>query len=81
MSEYLSSKQWGQIIAKAWKDPEFKTLLESDPTAAIHQFASENGGHCGDLMSVPERPANLSDEQVNKIANGDEHLQMMFYCC
>jgi len=74
MADYLTSKQWGQVFAHAWKDPEFKVLLEKDPTEAIKQISHKVGwGDSHALSEVPARPADMSDEQVDRIANEIQH--------
>ena len=37
----VSNEDWGRIHARAWKDPVFRDLLESDPTAALKQYGRE----------------------------------------
>jgi len=39
----LTKDDWVEIHAKAWKDPKFRYLLETDPTAAIKSWAQEVG--------------------------------------
>jgi hypothetical protein len=39
----LTSDDWTNIHAKAWSDPKFRDLLETDPTKAIHEWAKERG--------------------------------------
>jgi hypothetical protein len=34
----LTNLDWGKIHAKAWKEPEFRTLLETNPTGAIREY-------------------------------------------
>ena len=43
MADELTSKDWGKIHAKAWLDPDFRYLLETDPTKAIRQYGKEVG--------------------------------------
>jgi hypothetical protein len=38
----LVKDDWEKIHAKAWRDPDFRFLLETDPTAAIKCWANEN---------------------------------------
>lgn len=37
----LTKDDWVEIHAKAWKDPKFRLLLETDPTAAIKGWAHD----------------------------------------
>ncbi len=53
---HITPKDWGKIHAKAWRDPAFKQLLETDPTAAIRQYETEAGVKFGRMVSVPPRP-------------------------
>jgi hypothetical protein len=34
----LTNVDWGKLHAKAWREPAFRDLLESDPTEAIKQY-------------------------------------------
>lgn len=36
----ITGDDWGEIHAKAWRDPDFKRLLETDPTAAIRLYGN-----------------------------------------
>ena len=38
-----TNKEWGKIHAKAWRDPEFRKLLEQDPKKAMAQYGKEVG--------------------------------------
>lgn len=57
----LTEEDWGKIHAKVWTDPHFRTLLETDPTAAIKQYAHEAGKTIHKIVTVPERPPGISD--------------------
>ena len=39
----LTNKDWGKIHAKAWTDPKYRKLLETDPTKAIKAYGKEVG--------------------------------------
>jgi len=43
----LSDEDWGKIHAKAWLDPEYRKLLESDPTKAIREYEKSIGKPSG----------------------------------
>ena len=36
-------EDWGKIHAMAWKDSEYKSLLESDPRAALDKYCESEG--------------------------------------
>ena len=37
----INGVQWARIWAKAWKDPTFKDLLQTNPLEAARQFRAE----------------------------------------
>ncbi|MGZ3391023.1 MAG: hypothetical protein ACXVCF_15700 [Isosphaeraceae bacterium] len=39
----LTNVDWGKIHAKAWREEEFRRLLETDPTKAVRDYAQQNG--------------------------------------
>jgi hypothetical protein len=51
-----TKKDWGQIHAKAWRDPEFRKLLETDPSKAVGAYAKETGKSFDRLMKIAPRP-------------------------
>jgi hypothetical protein len=74
------------LIEKCWKDPEFKRKVISDPKGMLEQhtgqrlppgvkiFIHEEDGNTLHL-SIPPAPANLaelSDEDLEKVAGGTE---------
>jgi hypothetical protein len=62
----VTNEDWGKIHAKAWKDPEFRKKLESDPTAAIHQYGKENGKTFTKLVRTPEKPHGADEAHLHK---------------
>jgi len=66
---YLTKHQWGQIIAEAWLDEDFKEALEENPEAAIKK---RFGFRFDRLLKVPPRPANLTDEQLDELRQTDD---------
>lgn len=68
-----NGSDWGRIHAKAWTDPAYHKLLESDPTAAIQQYAKESGRSFDKFMSVGAKPSDISDEHLKKVVSGDAH--------
>ena len=39
--ELFQQKQWGQIVAKAWADADFKARLVADPQAVLREHGIE----------------------------------------
>ena len=69
MSEQPSIKElWARAIAKAWQDPEYKAKLEHDPTDEITKLAG--GVELERILVVPDRPPDLTDEQLNALSQG-----------
>ena len=56
MADELTNKDWGKIHAKAWLDPEFRNLLETDPTKAIKQYGKEVGKTFDKIVKVRAPP-------------------------
>ena len=52
-STAITEADLAQVYAKAWVDEEFRTLLETDPTAALKQYAAENGLEWTKLVKLP----------------------------
>ena len=65
MSE-ISNEEWGKIHAKAWRDPKFRALLESDPTAAIKQYGKEVGKLYTKIVKLEARPPDVSDADLDQ---------------
>lgn len=70
MASYITSKQWARIIAKAWLDDNFKSLLETDPKAAIDTVRDDIGINADAIFPAPSRPGDLSDDQIEDIIAG-----------
>ena len=73
----LGAHIWGRIYAEAWKDPTFKTQLETDPTAAVHDFCKRHNIQLKPgtrLIRVSERPKDLTDEQLTSVQGGQHPL-------
>ncbi len=75
------ARTYGQVIARAWSDPEFAERLKNDPAAALAEagvdipegtkvtscFAAENEV----VVLVPAKPSEeLSDEALEAMAGG-----------
>ena len=74
--DHINDEEWGRMVAHAWINPEFKSLLESDPAAAARKFGIEKPV----VFQVPPRPAGFDDDQVQRIANGDESHNVRMSC-
>ena len=79
MDKYLTPKEWGQVIAKAWSDSNFKSQLESDPVSAV----KKNFNFSFDfLFKTPGKPDDLSDQQLSAVADGQSMaLATPITCC
>jgi hypothetical protein len=61
-----SKADWGKIHAKAWKDPKFRKLLETDPTKAVKQYGAEAGKTFDKIVKVAPKPKGVSDDKLHK---------------
>jgi hypothetical protein len=48
----LTSQDWAAIHKKVWEDDSYRSLFESDPTAAVKQYAAENGKTINKIVNV-----------------------------
>jgi hypothetical protein len=72
---YLSSDNWGRILARAWLDEEFRKAFEADPRAALRELMPEmNIDEISVLIPLPPRPPNLSAEEIENIIVNREQL-------
>ncbi|HKD09453.1 MAG TPA: hypothetical protein VKB79_26345 [Bryobacteraceae bacterium] len=76
----VTNEQWARIFANAWLDESFAHLLRTDPTAAVRQFLNIPAGTHIDIFLVPPKPADLSDEQIQAVAEG-RGIIVPAYCC
>jgi hypothetical protein len=65
----LTDDDWGKIHAMAWLDPEFRKLLESDPTKAIRAYEKAIGkdkGHFDKIvrLTTPPTPSKGSIKDI-----------------
>ncbi len=74
-------KQYGQLIAKAWSDEEFKARLKADPKAAMKEVGIdapegvevevvESTQEKAYLVIPPKPVGELSDEDLDNVAGG-----------
>jgi hypothetical protein len=61
-----SGKDWGKIHAKAWLDPKFRKLLESDPKKAIQAYGREVGKKFTKIVKLPAKP-QIPDEHLPRV--------------
>ena len=66
----ISNQDWAKIHAKAWRDPQFRALLESDPTAAIKQYGNEVGKTFTRILKLKDRPKNVADADLDQEESG-----------
>lgn len=57
---------WGHIHAKAWKDKEFRALLETDPKEALAQFGKETGKTFDKVVKVKAKPKGVHVDDLHK---------------
>ena len=69
----ITEQDLAQVYAKAWVDDAFRTLLETDPTAALKQYAAEHGLEWTKLVKLPAPPQG-GDTQ-------DESCIHLVSCC
>ncbi len=83
MPEDLNQNElWAQVVARAWSEPDYKARLLSDPKAALEE---ETGVSLPESLNVriieegsdevalvlPKNPAELSEEDLEGVAGGD----------
>jgi len=75
-------KAYGQIVAKAWKDPAFANRLKSDPKAVLKEHGVEvpanvsvkvvSSGQNELHIPLPQKPGGeLDDEHLKQVAGGE----------
>jgi hypothetical protein len=65
----LSDEDWGKIHAKAWLEPEFRKLLESDPTKAVREYERSIGkpsGYFDRIVRVGKPPSKGAHRRLSK---------------
>jgi len=63
----LSDEDWGKIHAKAWLEPEYRNLLESDPTKAIRVYEKSIGkppGYFDKIVRMSKPPGSRTIRSV-----------------
>ena len=59
---YPTGEDWGKIHAKAWLDPKFRQLLETDPTQAIKDYGAEVGKTFDRIVIVRPPPTDIPEQ-------------------
>lgn len=74
--------QMGEVVAKAWSDPEYKARLLSDATSVLKEAGIDYGPgvevkiventDAVRYITLPQPPseAELSEEQLDRVAGG-----------
>lgn len=81
---HLTSKHWGRIMAKAWRDPVFKQQIEEDPTKAVRQFISGDLKENPDdyiIFHMPAKPDDMTDADVSAVATGAKEMYGCTHLC
>jgi hypothetical protein len=60
-----TKKDWGQIHARAWRDPEYRKLLETDPTKAVKQYAKQAGKTFDRVMKIAPKPKGSDQDKLH----------------
>jgi hypothetical protein len=76
--KYVRPEQWAQLTARAWLDPQFKELLETDPVKAIKEVA---GIECEFVLQVPPRPRTVSEHFLDDISRGETEALVIAFSC
>jgi len=61
-----SSDDWGKIHAKAWKDADFRDLLERDPKEALAVYGGEVGKTFSKVVTIADKPADAADHELHE---------------
>lgn len=92
MTQLLSQdRAWGQIIARAWSDEDFKDRLVSDPRAVLAEYGIEapegveikvvEDTDAVRHITLPLSPAGeLADEELVGSAGADSYCGFCGYC-
>lgn len=61
-----TKQEWAKIHAKAWKDPEFRKHLETNPMQALKLYGKEVGKNFDKVIDIGPRPKGVPDEDLHK---------------
>jgi hypothetical protein len=54
-----TSKDWGKIHAMAWRDRDFRKLLETDPKKALAKYGKTVGKRFDKVVRVSAKPKGV----------------------
>lgn len=71
----LTGSDWGKIHAKAWRDSDFRKLLETDPTQAITNYIEDEEKKKGrkfnrtklKMVKLRPRPHDIPDQFLEDV--------------
>lgn len=72
-----TKKDWGLMHAKAWQDPKFRELMETDPKKAVAAYGKEIGKTFDKIVKIGPRPKGVADADLAK----HEHAVVPPACC
>jgi hypothetical protein len=61
-----TKKDWGHIHAKAWQEPEFRKLLETDPKKALAAYGKLTGKTFDKVVKLDPKPKGVAKEDLHK---------------
>ncbi len=61
-----TKSDWGKIHAKAWQDPAFRKLLETDPKKAVEQYGKEVGKSFDKIVKIGAKPKGVPPGDLAK---------------
>ena len=90
-TQRFQDKQWGQIIARAWADEEFKARLVSSPKAVLREYGLEmapgievrvveDTEEVRHFVLPPSPTGELSEEELSPAAGADSHCGICGGC-
>ena len=56
-----TNADWGKIHAKAWRDPKFRKLLETDPTKAVRAYGKQVGKKFTKIVKLDRKPKGAKE--------------------
>jgi hypothetical protein len=90
-SRQEQAKRYGQVVARAWQDEAFKQRLLRDPRGVLQEHGVsvpagsqvrlvENTDQVVHLV-LPQRPGDLSPEQLDEVAGGGSDFTQWWRAC
>ena len=82
VNEVSPGQAWGQVVAQAWADEDFKGRLLADPTAVLREYGLEvspgvrvevveDTEEVRHFVLPPSPSGELSDEELSPVAGAD----------